>query len=70
MPPDEGGNDLFHWQTQLVAARLDQATAALRANRATFVSPDVVSLPDGKLGFHKGERLRDPDGHVMELVQP
>jgi len=26
-------------------------------------------MPDGALGFKKGFLVRDPDGHVMQIVQ-
>jgi len=28
-----------------------------------------VKLPDDRLGFARGLLVRDPDGHVMEVVQ-
>jgi len=34
-----------------------------------LVSSGVVSLPDTTLGFRKGMLVRDPDGHVMQLVE-
>jgi hypothetical protein len=33
------------------------------------VSPGVVSLNDKSLGFSKGVLARDPDGHVMALLE-
>ena len=35
----------------------------------TLVSSGVVSLSDKSLGFSKGLLARDPDGHVMALVE-
>ncbi|HEY3215278.1 MAG TPA: VOC family protein [Candidatus Eisenbacteria bacterium] len=68
MPPDEKANDLVHWQTRLVAGDLEAAEDALRRHHVPHLSPGVVALPDGKLGFPRGVRVRDPDGHVMEVV--
>jgi hypothetical protein len=45
------------------------AEQQFRRARVTFVSPGIVTLVDGKLGFQKGLVVRDPDGHVVELVE-
>jgi catechol 2,3-dioxygenase-like lactoylglutathione lyase family enzyme len=67
--PDHRANDLVHWQTRLVTADLGAVARDLRAGRASFVSPGVASLPEGTLGFRKGIQVRDPDGHVTEVIQ-
>ncbi len=69
-PADARASDLFHWQTRLVTA--DGAAAAQRAREGKYrlISPGVVTLPDGSLGFARGVLLRDPDGHAMLLAQP
>jgi hypothetical protein len=33
------------------------------------VSPGPVELPDTTLGFRRGLLVRDPDGHVVQLVE-
>ena len=33
------------------------------------LSPGIVTLPDPRLGFDRGVLVRDPDGHVMEVVK-
>ena len=68
-PPDEHANDLVHWQTTLVAADIDGVARTLRERGAPFISPGAVTLPDDRLGFRRGLLVRDPDGHVMEVVQ-
>jgi len=70
MPADERANDLVHWQTRLVADALDPLAGSLREAQAPFVSPGPVSIPDRDLGFSRGLMVRDPDGHVMEVVEP
>jgi catechol 2,3-dioxygenase-like lactoylglutathione lyase family enzyme len=67
-PPDHRANDLVHWQTRLVTADVSVVAHDLRARKAAFVSPGVTSLPEGVLGFTKGLQVRDPDGHVVQLV--
>ena len=34
-----------------------------------FVSPGIINLDKPELGFSKGLLVRDPDGHVMALVE-
>ncbi len=68
-PADNRANDLTHWQTRLVATDATAAARALRDGKVQFVSPGVIALPDGRLGFGRGVMTRDPDGHVMQLVE-
>jgi catechol 2,3-dioxygenase-like lactoylglutathione lyase family enzyme len=69
-PIDERANDLMHWQTRLRVSPggLDDAASALRATNAPFVSPGIIDTPDQALGFRRAFLARDPDGHVMEIV--
>jgi catechol 2,3-dioxygenase-like lactoylglutathione lyase family enzyme len=68
-PADERASDLFHWQTTLVVNATDTFAQNLLADNFRFVSPGVVTINDGRLGFSKGLLARDPDGHVMALVE-
>jgi catechol 2,3-dioxygenase-like lactoylglutathione lyase family enzyme len=68
MPADARANDLVHWQTTLVTRTTSMAAHKLRASVVPWVSSDVVALPEGTLGFRHGLLVRDPDGHVMQLV--
>lgn len=65
MPGDERSNDLIHWQTKLSTTDIQAASKQLLANDYGFVSSEVVILPNK----HQELLVRDPDGHVMELVQ-
>jgi NAD(P)H-hydrate epimerase len=65
MPADVHANDLLHWQTTLIVRDAEAAAQALRAGNCALVSPGVVPLSDGSLGFAKGVLVRDPDGHLM-----
>jgi len=69
IPVDERANDLMHWQTKLVTEDVEAASQRLRAGEFTFVSPGVITIPGGKLGFKKGLLVRDPDGHVMQIIE-
>jgi hypothetical protein len=68
VPGDIAANDLVHWHTTVTSIDPAAWAARLRAGRATFVSPGVVRLPDGALGFGAGFLARDPDGHVLRVI--
>ena len=68
MPTDTRATDLWHWQVTLVVSDAESAAGLLRST-STLVSSGVVAMPDGALGFKKGFLVRDPDGHVMQIVQ-
>ena len=69
IPQDERANDLMHWQTTLTADNAEELAKRLRDEDYTFISPSTVTIPDGKLGFKKGFLVRDPDGHVLQIVE-
>lgn len=68
-PTDERASDVVHWQTTLTVGNAEAAALNLRANRTMFVSPGLVQLGRNDLGFTKALLVRDPDGHVMELIE-
>ena len=67
--PETRANDILYRQTRLVTADAGAAAGRLAAARAALVSSGAVELPDETLGFRKGVLLRDPDGHVLQLVE-
>lgn len=69
-PADSKANDLWHWQTRLIAADLPGTADALRSGRYAFVSPGTVSMAGRPVWFRDGLTVRDPDGHAMQIVQP
>ena len=69
IPPDERANDIMHWQTTLVVDDVEDAARQIRARDYEFVSSGVVEFPDNKLGFRKAVLFRDPDGHVIRIVE-
>ena len=68
-PSDERASDVFHWQTTLLVNAAEGFAHNLLAENFRFVSPGVVTIGDGRLGFNKGLLARDPDGHVMALIE-
>lgn len=69
VPDDQRPNDVAHWETTVTVPRLEAAAERLRAARAGFGSPGVVQLGDERLGFARGFLVRDPDGHVMRVIE-
>jgi catechol 2,3-dioxygenase-like lactoylglutathione lyase family enzyme len=67
-PGDARADDIVHWQTVLVAADLGAVAARLRAAHARLVAPQPIVLDDASLGFATALRVRDPDGHVLEVT--
>ncbi len=68
-PGDAKANDLFHWQTNLIVADANKIEQSLRTKNSRFVSPGAVLLKDQRVGFARGLLVRDPDGHVMALLE-
>jgi catechol 2,3-dioxygenase-like lactoylglutathione lyase family enzyme len=69
-PGDARANDLIHWQTTVLVPNAAAAAAAVRRGAFRLASPGPVELPDTILGFRRGFLVRDPDGHVVQLVEP
>ena len=67
LPADSHPTDLWHWQTTLIVPDVEAAAAQVHG-MGQMISSGVVTLPDKVLGFGKGFLVRDPDGHVMQLV--
>jgi len=68
-PVDERANDLIHWQTNLVTTDASAMAGRLLSGRFSLVSSGLIQMPDSSLGFARGFLVRDPDGHVMQLVE-
>jgi catechol 2,3-dioxygenase-like lactoylglutathione lyase family enzyme len=68
MPTDERANDLVHHQTVLVMSDLESATEALCTARVRFVSAGTICDRQPTSSSRRRVMVRDPDGHVMELV--
>jgi len=66
-PGDARANDLVHWQTIVTTPSPEAIYQTLRAGRHALVSPRVVALPDGPLGFREAFLARDPDGHALQF---
>jgi len=69
LPSDERACDLVHWHTRLTTTDLDGAYRNVRDARAALISPGPVTMNDPDWTFRRGMRLRDPDGHVMEVTE-
>jgi catechol 2,3-dioxygenase-like lactoylglutathione lyase family enzyme len=68
-PADERANDLVHWHTTILVPDAQAAAAVIRGGRFRLISRGAVSVPDTALGFERAVRVRDPDGHVIQLIE-
>jgi catechol 2,3-dioxygenase-like lactoylglutathione lyase family enzyme len=70
MPADSQANDLWAWETNMVTSDINTAATALRERKCSFVSSGSAALSDSILGFRSGLLVRDPDGHIIEIMEP
>ncbi len=68
-PMDIRSNDLLHWQTKLVTHDATAVEQSAITNKYSLVSSGVVVLPEDEMRFRKSFLVRDPDGHVMQLIE-
>lgn len=68
-PQDARANDLLSWQTRLLVPNAMQAATALRAQKYRFVSSGVVMLAMSESDVAKSFLVRDPDGHICQLIE-
>ena len=68
-PLDTQANDLWHWQIHMATDDAEAVAQGLREGGYQWVSPGVVDVPDGALGFAAGLLARDPDGHGLLFTQ-
>ena len=66
-PADLRANDIAHWQTTLVADRLESLLPLARRHALALVSPGPVDSA-GSLAFRTGALVRDADGHGLRIV--
>jgi catechol 2,3-dioxygenase-like lactoylglutathione lyase family enzyme len=66
-PADAVASDALHWQTDLLVRDLAALERAPALRRSAWLSPGLVSLPGGELGFREAWLLADPDGHALRL---
>ena len=70
-PKNERASDLVHWQTRVLVPDAAAALSRLEVEGAPFVSPGAVTLPPGLVAEgNTGLQVRDPDGHVVQLIAP
>jgi len=67
-PADERADDVVHWQTQLVARDVGGIYTAAVRDHDQIVSKGQVDVGATPLRFRDGFLVRDPDGHVMEVI--
>lgn len=68
MPTDSRTDDLWSWQTTLVAHDAEATAHALLHAKVSGVSSGLMVLSATNLGFTKGLLVRDPDGHLIRIA--
>ncbi|HET6373640.1 MAG TPA: VOC family protein [Candidatus Polarisedimenticolia bacterium] len=68
-PPDSRSSDLWQWQTRLATSDAAGAAREARLAGGSWLSPGAVSLAERTLGLGRGATVRDPDGHVLLIVE-
>lgn len=64
-PADSQANDLWHWQTTMVASSLKQTAQGLDQTHAALISTGIVASE----GHPSSLMVRDPDGHAMLITE-
>lgn len=68
-PEDARANDLLHWQTKLVTHNTEAMAKRVGTRVYKLLSPGIVIISSTDLGFRKAFAVRDPDGHVMQIIE-
>jgi catechol 2,3-dioxygenase-like lactoylglutathione lyase family enzyme len=68
-PDDARANDLLHWQTKLVTHSTEGMAKRIGSGEYQLLSPGTVTISGNHLGFHRAVTVRDPDGHVMQIIE-
>lgn len=67
IPVDASRTDLASWHVTAASTRLDAAPS--EAWKARWTSPGIVSIDGGASAGLRAIAIRDPDGHVIEIVE-
>jgi hypothetical protein len=60
---------LVHWQTTVLVPDVAAAAQVVKRWQFRLLSSTPVTIPDTTLGFQRAILVRDPDGHVIQLVE-
>jgi len=69
-PTDARANDLWHWETSVAVTDAARAAARLRLTAPHLPATGPVTFANPFLGIARAFTLRDPDGHVVRVVEP
>jgi catechol 2,3-dioxygenase-like lactoylglutathione lyase family enzyme len=69
-PADARPNDLIHWETTFRVGSLTGLGPGLEAAGGTTLSRRSGMGTEGNPGPSLGVLIRDPDGHVVRLIEP
>ncbi len=69
MPDDSQATDIWHWQISVQVDNVEAVANALLRAGVRPVSKSVTTVAQTELGFSKAFMVRDPDGHVIRLME-
>jgi len=71
MPPDQGPQDLAHWQIRMRVEDLEEIAARAHDLGGRLISQGIVDLGDQAplIGGQRALQLADPDGHRLQLIE-
>lgn len=69
LPEGTNPQDLIHWETTLVVKDINLTSKRLIRNGYELLSQKIVKINEQTLGFRKALLVRDPDGHVLRIVE-
>lgn len=66
---DKDGEEFHPWQTKLLTHNTEAIAKRVGWGKYKLLSPGAVTIASNHLGFRKAITVRDPDGHVMQIVE-
>jgi catechol 2,3-dioxygenase-like lactoylglutathione lyase family enzyme len=69
MPIDTQINDLWYCQTTIVTENLTLKIEQLKGGRFLLISTDGIPISESNIEFGQSVITKDPDGHIIKLIQ-
>jgi catechol 2,3-dioxygenase-like lactoylglutathione lyase family enzyme len=66
---DAQSNDVLAWQTMITTSDIERAITTLKSERTTWISAGAINTPGGESGGRAAMLIRDPDGHIVRLIE-
>jgi catechol 2,3-dioxygenase-like lactoylglutathione lyase family enzyme len=70
LPIDPHPNDIYCCQTTIATEKLVSKLQQLKAEGFPLISTDLLPTSESDLEFGQSFLIKDPDGHIIKLIQP